>query len=213
MSDRRHLSPFQFKEAPDGSMSLKDHPNVRLDTIEEQGTVKGRDWQSELKLPVYFEEWEALARIKSPFYRGSLTFIVMDESPTRLPGHPRLQPKQIVLSTVCGLELGHSGFVVGMVHSYHLGIDDLQRTLPSRLNVKLPAEVEGDFLIAQATFFDSLLADRALEGLKRNIFTHTCPVLWTPDGAPTGTGALVQVALVPGDYPGCPNAKVINWST
>lgn len=212
MADRRHLSPFQFQQAPDGSMSLADHPDIRLDTIEGQGTVTGRDWQAELGFPYYFEEWEALAKLRSDAYRGTLTFIIMDESPTRLPGHPRLQPKQIVLPTLCSLELGHSGFVVGMVYAYLLGIDALRTVIPSRLGLTLPAEVEGDFVIGHATFFDSAMAEKAIEGLRRGTFTHTCPVIWSPDGALPGTGALVQVSLVPGDFPGCPNAKVLQWS-
>lgn len=212
MTDRRHLSPFQFQQAPDGSMSLADHPDIRLDTIEEQGTVTGRDWQNELGFPYYFEEWEALAKLRSDAYRGTLTFIAMDQSETRLPGHPRLQPKQIVLPTLCSLELGHSGFVVGFVYAFFLGIDDLRTVISSRLGLNTPAEIRGDYLIGQATFFDSAMAEMAQEGLDRGIFTHTCPVVWSPDGALPGTGALVQVSLVCGDFPGCPNAKVLRWS-
>lgn len=212
MSDRRHLSPFQFQQAADGSMSLADHPDIQLTTIEGQGTVTGRDWQRELGFPYYFEEWEELAKLRSDAYRGSLTFIAMDQSETRLPGHPRLQPKLVSLPTICSLELGHSGFVVGMVYAYLLGIDALRTVIPSRLGLNLPAEVEGDYLIGQAAFFDSAMAEKTLEGLRRGIFTHTCPVVWSPDGAISGTGALVQVSLVPGDYPGIANAKILSWT-
>jgi hypothetical protein len=130
----------------------------------------------------------------------------MDESPTRLTGHPRMQPKQIVLPTQCPLELGHSGFVIGTVYQYTLGLEALRSALPALLGLTLPAELDGDYLLAQATFFDSPLAEKAQAGVQKNIFSHVCPVLWST--AP-GTGLLVQVSLVPGDYPGCPNAKIL----
>lgn len=192
------ISPFQFIRHPDGSMRLKDFPTVTLNTIEQQGTVTGRDWQAELGLPVYFEEWEAMATLKSDTRHGTLTFILMDESPTRLPGHPRLQPKLMSLPTVCSLELGHSGFLIGMVTAYVL---DERRS-----------DVEGDFILGHARFFDSPLAEKAMEGVRRKILTHVCPVVYRPDGAPPGSGAVLQVSVVPGDYPGCPNARILDWS-
>jgi hypothetical protein len=193
-------------------MSLADFPEVRLHTVEEQGSVVGRDWQRELDLPVYWEQWEYLARPRSDAHRGRLQFILMDESETRLQGNPRLQPKQIVLPTQCSLELGHSGFTVGSVYGYFLGTGDMRQSIPSLLNLTLPTELEGDFLIGVAQFFNSALAEKAKQGLERQIFSHVCPIVWSPPGAPIGTGALVQVSLATADYPGCNNAKILSWS-
>jgi hypothetical protein len=185
-------------------MRVKDFPGRTL-TVEQQGSVTGRDWRQELGLPYYFEEWEEMAKLRSDEPRGRVTFIAMDESPTQLVGHPRMQPKQIALPTQCSLELGHTGFLIGALYGYFLG------RLPPGLNVPLPT-LEGDFIVGQATFFDSALAEKAQEGVQRNIFSHVCPVVWSTEGAPVGTGLLVQLSLVPGDYPGCPNARVLGWS-
>lgn len=212
MTDRRHLSPFQFVQDPGGALRLADFPDVTLHTIAEQGTVEGRPWQQELGLPYSFEEWEALARLRTDRPHGEVTFVLMDESPTRLPGQPRLRPKQVLVSPVCALELAHSGFVIGTVDAYVMGIDEGRTTHPAWFTVPLPSDLEGDVIVGHARFFDSAMAEAAQEGLARGIFTHVCPVLWTPTGAVLGTGALVQVSLVPGDFPGCPRARVLDWS-
>lgn len=68
-----HLSPFQFTQQLDGSMSLGDFPHVTLNTVEGQGSVVGRDWQTELGMPTYYEEWEALARVRSDEHRGCMS--------------------------------------------------------------------------------------------------------------------------------------------
>jgi len=146
-----------------------------------------------------------MARIRSDARKGTLTFVLMDESKTNLVGHPRMQPKQIALPTQCSLELGHSGFLIGSLYGYFLG------RLPPGFNVPLPT-LEGDFIIGMAHFFDSPLAEKAQEGLQRGIFTHVCPVVWSPPGAPVGTGMLTQTTLTTGDYPGCPHARVLGWS-
>lgn len=209
----RHLSPFQFEQQPDGSMGLADFAALTLNTIEGQGHVTGRNWQSELALPEFFEQWEAMATPRSDAHRGRMTAALFDEAPTRLVGHPKMQPKQIVLPTACPLELGHSGFVVGGVYGFVLGVEAMRGAVPALLNLTLPAELEGDYILGQATFFDSLLAKKAQEGIQRNIFTHVCPVVWSTEGASPGTGLLVQVSLVCGDFPGCPNSRILNWST
>lgn len=211
MMDQRHLSPLQFSQDPDGTVRLADFPRLALHTIEEQGTADGLAWQQALGLPYYFEEWEALARIRTEASVGSVTFVLMDASPTRLPGQPRLQPKQILLPTVCSLEFGHSGFIVGTVSAYGIGIDATRQAVPSWITSPLPTDLEGDVVVGQARFYDSALAERALEGLRQGLFTHVCPVIWTPEGGELGTGALVQVSLVPGDFPGCPRAHVLSW--
>lgn len=206
----RHVSPFQFEPQPDGSMRVKDFPALTPHTIEGQSSAVGRDWQSELGLPEFFEDWERLARPRSDAHRGRVTCVLMDESETRLVGHPRMHPKQIVLPSVCSLELGHSGFIIGSVYGYFLGTGDMRSALPALLNLTLPSELEGDYLLGMASFFDSPLADKAQEGVRQGIFTHVCPVVWSTEGAPVGTGLLVQVSLGPGDFPGCPHALVLN---
>lgn len=197
-----HMSPFQFSNPDGASPTLPDFPGLTLHTVEGQGSAVGRDWAKELDMPTYFEEWEALAKCRSDRLWGRVTFVVFDESATRLPGHPRLKPRQIALPFHCSLELGHEGFLVGQLCTYVL------RASPSVRHVQL----EGECLMAEAAFFDSPLAEKAVEGLTRGLFTHVCPVLWAPPGVPVGTGMLVQVSLVPGDYPGCPNARVLEWS-
>lgn len=211
MNHQRHRSLFQF-DNPDGSSPrLENFPNLRLETIEQQATAKGRDWQTELGMPTYFEEWEQMARFRSTARRGDLKFVVADESQTNLPGHPRLQPKLLSLTTVCPLELAHSGFIVGMVYAYVLGIEEGRYALPPWLTLTLP-QTKGDTLVACAQFIDSPMAEKAIEGLRRKIFTHICPTVFRPDGAPEGSGAVLQVSLVPGDFPGIENARVFSFT-
>lgn len=210
MTSQAHLSAIQILRQQDGSMRIKDLPHVNVETIQEQGAVTGRNWQAELGLPTYHEEWEAMARIRGLSSRH-IRFVLMDESITRLPGNPRLQPQQITLppSASCSLELGHTGFVVGAVYTFLLGFDELRTQIPSMFGFEPPNGLEGDYIIGQAQLFDSLLADKAWEGLQRGIFTHTCPLLFRHTEEPAGTGKLVEVALTPGDYPGCPGAGVL----
>lgn len=213
MTTPAHLSPFQYAQKPDGSMTLKDFPHVTLETIEQQGTVAGRDWQAELGMPEFFEDWETLARLRSGMSRRVVRFIVMDESPTNMRGHYRHQPQRVTLPATCQLELGHTGFVVGVVDTFMccFGQEGLEAAR-SCFDLKIPNDLEGDFIIGMASFFDSPLAEKAWEGLPRGIFSHVCPVLLRPTSEPPGVGQLVQVSLVPGDYPGCPNARVLGWS-
>lgn len=211
MTARAHLSLIQFTQQPGGVMGLKNLPNITLEAIQDQGTVTGRDWPSELSLPTYYEDWELLSRIRGVSPRH-VRFVLMDESPTRLPGNPRLQPQKVTLPMpqTCALELGHTGFLIGVVYAYIVGFDELRTEVPSMLGIELPMELDGDYIIGQAQLFDSPLADAAWLGLQRNIFTHVCPNIFRPTGAEPGTGTLVQVTLTPGDYPGCPNARVLN---
>src|SRR6185437_10027720 len=88
-TDRRHLSPFQFSEMPDGSMGLSNYPHVTLHVVDAQGTVGGRPaWETALKMPRWYEAWESMARLRSEARCGRITFIIMDESTTNLVGHP-----------------------------------------------------------------------------------------------------------------------------
>lgn len=210
MTLQAHLSAIQILRQQDGSMQIKDLPHVNVETIQEQGAVTGRNWQRELGLPTYYEEWEAMARIRGLSARH-IRFVLMDESATRLPGNPRLQPQKVTLpaTSTCPFELGHTGFVVGVVYTFLLGFDELRTQIPSMFGFELPKGLEGDYIIGQAQLFDSLLADKAWEGLQRGIFTHTCPVLFRQTEEPAGTGQLVEVTLTPGDYPGCPGAGVL----
>lgn len=210
-----HLSQFQFEQRQDGKMGIKGHPSVILETVEGQGRVTGRDWQSELFLPKYREDWEALARPRGLSARR-VSFVLMDEAPTNQKGHPRLRPEMIELPTSCQFELGHTGFVVGIVNyfvpllrSQKLSRSDEPMLLPSSEPLSLPFTPEGSFVIAYAQLYDSPLAEAAWLGITRGIFSHACPVIFKPFGAPASTGTLLQVSLVPGDFPGCPNARIL----
>lgn len=76
-------SPWQqYSHKPDGSITLEGRPDVAIEVIEEQGRVTGRDIESELGLPKYFEEWEILAK-HSGLSGRQIQFIVMDQSETR----------------------------------------------------------------------------------------------------------------------------------
>jgi hypothetical protein len=210
-----HLSPLQFIKKPDGTMGLKGQPSVTLETVEGQGQVKGRDWQSELFLPKYREDWEALARPRGLSARR-VSFVLMDEAPTNQKGHPRLRPEMIELPTSCQFELGHTGFVVGIVNyfvpllrSQKLSCSDEPVLLPSLEPFSIPFTPEGSFVVAHARLYDSPLAEAAWLGITRGIFSHVCPIIFRPFGAPADTGTLLQVSLVPGDFPGCPNARIM----
>jgi hypothetical protein len=198
----------QYNHQPNGTITLEGLPGVDIEVIEEQGRVTGRNLEAELGLPKYFEEWEELAKPRG-LSRRYIQFILMDQSATRFPDRYRLQPKRVTLPSTCHLEFGHRGFVVGIVHSFLLGFEELREQIPSMFSVELPEEVEGDYIVAQATLFDSPLAEKAWEALQRGIFTHVCPLIFRKTGEPAGTGQLVEVSLVDGDYPGCENAKVL----
>ena len=178
-----------------------------MQTIEEQGHVIGRNWQQELELPTYQEEWEAMATVRGMSLRH-VRFIVMDQSASRLPGHARLQPKAVILPSTCPFELGHTGFVIGNVYGFVTGFDELRELIPSLFNIEIPTEPEGDFIIGTARLFDSALAQKAWEGLQLGIFTHVCPMIFTPAESP-GMQRLAQVSLVPGDFVGCEGARIL----
>jgi hypothetical protein len=135
----------------------------------------------------------------------------MDQGETRFHGHYRLQPQQIVLPALCHLEFGHRGFVVGVVDAFVLGFTENRKDL-NRLGIDLPADVEGDCILAHAQLFYSRLADKAWQALQRGIFTHVCPLILRENtDAPLGTGQLVEVSVTTGDYPGCPGARILKW--
>lgn len=210
MTHSAHLSPIQYVHHTDGRIVLEGLPNVQVETVLEQGTVQGRNWQQELGLPTYHEEWEAMARPRSMPSGRRIQFVLMDESVTRLKGNPRLQPQHIMLPypTKCPLTLSHTGFVVGIVYSFLL-ISEPDREALKGLRIDQPDFTEGQWILSEAELFSSALADAAWQGLQEQIFTHTCPVLFTKPGEPIGGGELIEVALTPGDYPGCQNARVL----
>jgi len=207
-------SPWQqFTRLPDGSITLEGHPELAIEVIEEQGPATGRDIESELGLPKYYEEWELLAQARGLSGR-QIQFICADESPTRFPGHYRFQPRRITLPTTCHLEFGHRGFVVGTVHPFLLGFDELRELVDSMFSFEIPQELQGDYIIGQATLFDSPLADKAWDALRLGIFSHVCPLVLRQLDEPVGTGQLVEVSLVSNDYPECPGAKIFKmWDS
>ena len=85
----------------------------------------------------------------------------------------------------------------------------MREAVPALLNVTLAADIEGDYLIGQATLFDSALAEKVQKGLAGGIFTHVCGTVWAAPGAPVGTGLVVQVSLVTGDFTSCHNARIV----
>lgn len=198
-----------YTRHPDGTLTLEGLPHVRVDAIQGQGAVVGRDIARELGLPIYFEDWEAMAKARG-LSRRMVRFILADESRTRLEGCPNLQPRLISLPQSCGLEFGHHGFLVGAVCTFFLGYKEYWEDLKN-IGVEVPSSVEGDCIIAQAQLFDSPLADKAWEALERGIFTHVCPLILRKDAEPMGTGQLVEVSLTTDDYPGCPGAKILRW--
>ncbi len=207
-----HISPVQYVQRADGTMALKDLPEMTLETITEQGKVIGRDWQGELGLPHYYEDYEAMARVES-LSTHRVAFVLMDEAPTSLPGAPRMFPRQVTLPQTCPLELGHTGFVIGTCHAwlpaFDAGRTEMAALMTELLGFDVPGDLEGDYIVGFAQLFQSPLAERAWEGIHQDIFTHVCPNILRPHGAAAGTGSLIQVTLTPGDYPGCPHARIL----
>ena len=204
MTHPAHLSVIQYQHQQDGRISVDGLPNVRVQTIQEQGSVQGRNWQQELGLPTYHEEWEAMARPHSLTSGRRIQFVLLDESETRLPGNPRLQPHHVMIPYPmrCPLTLSHTGFVVGTVSSFLL-ISEQDREALKGLGIDQPDFTEGQWILSEAELFSSALADTAWQGLREQIFTHTCPVLLTKLGEPIGGGELIEVALTNGDFPAC----------
>ena len=199
----------QYTHQPDGTITLEGHPDVTLDVIQDQGHATARAIEQELGLPRYYEEWEALATPQGLSSR-MVRFVLLDESETRLQGNPRLQPRSITLppTATCLFEFGHRGFAVGAVSAFFLGFKENVEDL-RRMQIDIPAWVEGECIIAQAQLFASPLADKAWEALRLGIFTHVCPLVFRKIDEPAGAGQLVEVSLVDGGYPGCQHARVL----
>lgn len=201
-------SPFQYSHNPDGSIGIVGLSNIQVLTVEEQGRVRGRDWQQELGLPTYFEQWEIAAQVRGMSNR-SVRFILMDQSESRLPGHPRLNPQAVTLPKTCPLEVGHSGFLVGFVHAFITGFDEMRELVPQLYDIEIPdPKPEGDYIVGTARLYDSQLADVVWQGIKQKIFSHVCPMIFAPAESPD-MQRLAQVSLACGDYPGCPGARIL----
>jgi hypothetical protein len=201
-------SLFQYQHQADGKISLAGFPGVKLAMVEEQGRVRGRDWQTELSLPTYAEEWEQMAEVVGMSNR-SVRFILMDQSESRLPGHPRLNPQAVTLPKTCPLEVGHTGFVVGFVHGFITAFDEMRELVPQLYDIEIPdPKPEGDYIVGTARLYDSQLADAAWRGIKQGIFSHMCPMIFAPAESPD-MQRLAQVSLACGDYPGCPGARIL----
>lgn len=185
-------SPFQLQVGPTG-VSVEGMPQLTAHTIKEKHPV--RDWLAELSIP---KDWNAIDQMAIP--KGlscrKLECILADSSPTRLPGNPRFDVnKWTYPNGGLYLELGHLGRYVGVLEHIWLGS-------PSKVKI-----AEPPFLMAQATLFDSELADRAWWGLQQAIFTHISPVALSPTNDPAVI--LTYAGLV--DIPACDNALVLKF--
>lgn len=197
----------QYEHHPDGSVTLKGRPGVKLDLIKQQGLVTARAIEKELGLPQYFQEWELQAK-HTGMSRRLVLFIVADESETSIEGIPRFQPQNIVLPPTCYLEFGHRSFLVGIVTGLILCPASDRETL-RRIDIDIPDFVQGDCILGTARLFASPLADKTWEALQRGIFSHACPLVFRQPDEPAGTGRLVEVTLTTGDFPGCLNARIL----
>lgn len=199
----------QFEHHPDGTITLKGRPGVKLDLVEQQGLATARAIEKELGLPQYFEEWEQFAQPVG-MSRRYLRCVVADQSVTTIKGISRLQPRNITFSShsPCFLEFGHRGFLIGAVTFVALCPADAREDVKA-LGFHIPEEAEGDCLIATGQLFDSPLAAKAWEALQRGIFTHACPLLFRKLNEPLGSGQLVEVSLTTNDFPGCRNATIL----
>ncbi|QOJ34051.1 MAG: hypothetical protein HRU82_03400 [Nitrospira sp.] len=199
----------QYIHNPDGTISLKGRPGVRVQAIQEQdlerATAAAHAMEQALSLPHYYEQWQALAHATGMSSR-MVRFILADESVSRLSGNPRYQPRNITWPASCGLEFGHRGFLVGMLTSISQCFDLSAEALKT-IGVDVP--VEGACLVGEAQLFNSRLADKAWEAIQRGIFTHVCPLLYQQPNEPLGAGKLVEVSLVTGELPGCQNARIL----
>lgn len=194
---------------PDGTISLKRHPGVKVEAIEEQdlerATAAAHALEKALGLPHYYEQWQALAQ-SSGMSTRMIKFVLVDESESRLVGNPRYQPRNITWPASCGLDFGHRGFLVGMLTSISQCFDLSAEALKT-LGVDVP--VEGACLIGEAKLFNSRLADKAWDAIQRGIFTHVCPILFQEQNKPLGAGRIVEVSLVTAELPGCRNARIL----
>lgn len=200
-------SRLQYDMRSDGTIGLEGAPDIKLTLVDIEPSA---DWMNQLGLPHLIDErseWDNLAKLRSPKRRGRVSFIVLDQSETRLTGKIRYDPKHIGLPSTCGLEMGHSTYLVGMVDSFVMGLDEGRDVLP--FGFTPPAGVEGNFIGGTAHFFDSPLADVAMTAVQRGVFASTCGVVLS---VPDGSGALLEVSLIPSALAGNQNARILSFS-
>ncbi len=193
---------LQYTQNTQGGWAVDQMPNTATFTVADVEPV--RDWLAELELPKDWAKLETLAQPQRGMSTRRLRFILADESLTIMPGIQRFKPKQWVFfpgESYC-FTLAHLGFVIGTV-------DSIWRAKPEELEQNT---VEGAAILAEATLYDSPLADAAWRGIQLGIFGHACGVvrMWRaplPDGGEFAKDELLEVALT--DRPGCPNARII----
>lgn len=203
----------QLVQEQNGAWALRNFPQVTVSAVEENGPP--RNWLGELGLPANHEDLEILARPRGLSARR-LSFILLDESPTRFPGQPRLNPEKIGLPPAVQLELGHIGYAIGTVdyfvpllQSRKLSASDEPVLLQGIAPSATPFSPAGSFIVAHARLYDSPLAEAAWRGVGTGVFTHACPIIYRRPGAPADSGTLVEASLVCGDFPGWANARIL----
>lgn len=195
----------QYAHWADGTVGIKDRPNIDVVPIKQQGHVVPRNLQAELGLPVYQEEWETLAQYCG-FSGKAFRCILVDESPSQLQGQHFINPAQLVVSP-CYLEFAHYGFVIGEVRSFYSVHRDSRDTVRD-MGVEVPDYIEGHCIVADAQLYDSRLAEKAWNGIQQGVLTHVCPIVFRQHHEPMGAGTLVEVSLTTDYFPGCLNARI-----
>lgn len=205
----------QFAQKQDGTIALRNFPQVTVEVVQEEWPLGVRNWLGELGLPNNHEDLDILARPRGMSARR-ISFILLDEAPTRFPGQPRLNPENIGLPPAVQFELGHIGYAIGTVdyfvpllQSRKLSSSDQPVLLQSIEPFSITFSPEGSYVVAQAKFYDSPLAEAAWLGITRGIFSHACPVVFRRSDEAADTGTLIQVSLVTSDFPGCNNARIL----
>lgn len=154
-----------------------------------------RDVLTELGIEKSMARLEEMAKPRGFSWRR-MTFVVADESPTRLPGHWRQRPQDYTYPP-SGLPLtfGHTHLLIGVCQQVWLG-------QPNEIT-----GVEGACLVGDALLYDSDLADAAWRGIAQGLFTGVCPVAIRPTTDPPGAGQIMAIGL--SEDPWCPNAKIV----
>lgn len=198
-------SPIQFSHQADGTVQLAGRPDVVLKVHQDQAQAITPAWERTLGLPIYQEEWDALA-IAHGLSGRFIQFVLCDESPTKHVGHVPLQPAKIrVHPARYHFTLSHTGYVIGSAFPVLLIPKDLAQA-------NRPDFVEGDCLVGTCELYDSPLANLVWRGLEQKIFSHTCAVLSQTAEDPDGCGDLVEIALVSAPEAACRAAKVLrHW--
>ena len=152
MSDYPRMSPLQFLHLADGSVQIVGRPYVTIKVHEDQAHTGVPEWERQLGLPKFQEEWEALS-IDRGFSDRFVRFVLCDQSRTKHVGNYPLQPARIRIQPGSYLfTLGHSGFEIGRCPVVKLHPKEMTRVF-----LHLPNFVDGDCLIGEAQLYDSPL--------------------------------------------------------